>query len=109
MNGVTEKMPFGKFARRYDSILVFYVLGHMFCYIDVDNFTGVTVKSTPEDIEELRGHRASVENPLNQSLRHWITLTFNGDVHDREIYELVERAYGLVKRKYSPQERGQKN
>lgn len=25
MDGVTEKTPFGRFARRFDSILVFYV------------------------------------------------------------------------------------
>lgn len=52
--GVTEKMPFGKFARRYDSILVFYVLDHMFCLADIDNFTSVTVKSTPDEVEEIK-------------------------------------------------------
>ncbi len=31
-NDVIEKTPFGKFAAaRYDSILVFYTVGHMFC------------------------------------------------------------------------------
>ena len=29
MDGVTEKIPFGKFAHRFDSLLVFYVLDHM--------------------------------------------------------------------------------
>lgn len=27
---VTENIPFAKFAKRYDSVLVFYVHGHMF-------------------------------------------------------------------------------
>ena len=40
MEGVTEKTPFGKFARRYDSILVFYILDHMFCFADMDDFRG---------------------------------------------------------------------
>lgn len=31
LGDVSEKMPFGKFAARYDSILAFYVYGHMFC------------------------------------------------------------------------------
>lgn len=53
MEGVTEKTPFGKFARRYDSILVFYVLDHMFCFVDIDDFSSVTVKSTPDEIEEI--------------------------------------------------------
>ena len=53
MDGVTEKTPFGKFARRYDSILVFYVLDHMFCFVDMDDFTSVTVKSTPDEVDEI--------------------------------------------------------
>lgn len=69
MEGVTEKTPFGKFARRYESILVFYVLDHMFCFADMDDFTSVTVKSTPDEVEELRMQRLSVSDPLNQSLK----------------------------------------
>lgn len=105
MDGVTEKTPFGKFARRYDSILVFYVLDHMFCFVDMDDFTSVTVKSTPEEIAEIRNRHLSVSNPLNQSLRHWIQLNLNGDIPDPEIYALVQRAYDIVKAKYTPQKR----
>lgn len=101
MEGVTEKTPFGKFARRYDSILVFYILDHMFCFADMDNFTSVTVKSTPDEIEEIRMNHSSVSNPLNRSLRHWIQLNLNGDIPDREIYALVKRAYDIVKAKYA--------
>lgn len=36
---VTEKIPFRKFARRFDSVLVFYILDHMFCLTDMDDFT----------------------------------------------------------------------
>lgn len=101
MEGVTEKTPFGKFARRYDSILVFYVLDHMFCFVDMDNFSFVDVKSTPEEIEDIRINHSSVSNPLNQSLKHWIQLDFNGDISDSMIYSLVKRAYDIVKEKYS--------
>lgn len=101
LDGVTEKMPFGKFARRYDSILVFYVLDHMFCFCDIDDFTSVTVKSTPEEVEEIRANHLAVGDPLNQSLRHWIQLNLNGDIGDSEIYTLVKRAYGIVKAKYT--------
>lgn len=101
MEGVTEKTPFGKFARRYDSILVFYVLDHMFCFVDMYTFTYVTVKSTPDEIEEIRMNHSSVSNPLNQSLRHWIQLNLNGDIPNREIYALVKRAYDIVKVKYT--------
>lgn len=101
LEGVTEKTPFGKFARRYDSILVFYVLDHMFCFVDMDNFTFVNVKSTPDKVEELHETKTSVSRPLNQSLKHWIQINFNGDIPDNEIYSLVKQAYEIVKEKYS--------
>lgn len=50
LGNVTEKIPFGEFARKYDSLLVFYVGGHMFCMADMDNFDSITVRSTPEEI-----------------------------------------------------------
>lgn len=105
LGGVTEKTPFGKFAPRYDSILVFYVLDHMFCFIDIDNFVSVTVKSTPKEVEELRMNSLSVSAPMNKSLRHWIQIDFAGDIPDREIFALVKRAYDIVKTKYSRKRR----
>lgn len=100
MEGVTEKTPFGKFARRYDSILVFYVLNHMFCFVDMDDFTYATVKLTPDEVEEIRMNHSSVSNPINQSLRHWIQLNLNGDISDSEIYSLVKCSYDIVIAKY---------
>ena len=85
MDGVGEKTPFGKFARRYDSILVF--------------------KLTPDEIEELRMTRSSVGNPVNLSPRHWLQLNLNGDLPDSEILGLVSRAYEIVKAKYSRKSR----
>ena len=105
MEGVTEKMPFGKFARRYDSLLVFYVLDHIFCFVDIDNFTNVTVKSTPGEIEELRMLHTSVGNPLNLSAQHWIQLNMNGDIPESKIYFLIERAYRIIREKYTRKKR----
>lgn len=101
MEGVTEKTPFGKFARRFDSVLVFYILDHMFCLTDMDDFTSVTVKAEPEVIEELKMTRSSVCSHRNMSERHWIQLNLNGDVSDRELNDLVQRSYEIVKAKYS--------
>lgn len=102
---VTEKTPFGKFASRYDSILVFYTQGHMFCFVDIENFTFVNVRSTPEAIAELRDTYHAVQNPINQSLRYWIQLNFNGDIPDSMIMDLVRKAYDIVKAKYAPKKR----
>lgn len=59
------KTPFGRFASRYDSILVFYVLDHMFCLVDMDDFTSVTVKLESAEIADLRLNRSSASKPLN--------------------------------------------
>ena len=101
MDSVTEKTPFGKFARRFDSVLVFYVLDHMFCLTDMDDFTSVTVKANPEVIEELKMTRTSVSSHRNMSERHWIQLNLSGDISDREIYNLVKSSYEIVKSKYT--------
>ncbi len=101
MDGVTEKTPFGKFARRYDSVLVFYILGHMFCLVDMDDFTSVTVKSTPSEVEELWSNHYSVSKPVNLNEHHWIDLRLKGDISDRQIFALVCRAYDIVKTKYT--------
>lgn len=107
--GVEEKTPFGKFARRYDSILVFYVVGHMFCFVDMDDFSYVNVRSLPEKIGELNEKYLSVEKPLNRSLKYWIQLNFNGDIPDSEVYQLVEDAYNIVKAKYEKKKPSEKN
>ena len=106
--GVTEKMPFGKFSPRYASILAFYVKGHLFCFIDIDDFSYVDVKSSPEKIEEWRRNYSSVGNPVNQSLRHWIKLYFDGDIPMNLITDAVSEAYEIIKAKYTPKKTGRK-
>lgn len=99
--GVTEKTPFGKFASRYDSILVFYVLDHMFCMVDMDDFGWATVKLTPEEIEDLRMNHLSAIKPLNLSEKHWVQLNFHGDIPESMIFSSITKAYDIVKAKYS--------
>ena len=53
LGNVTEKTPFGKFAARFDSVLVFYVCDHMFCMVDMNYFHYAVVKNTPEKIAEM--------------------------------------------------------
>lgn len=100
LGDVAEKMPFGKFAARYDSILAFYAEGHMFCFIDIDDFTYVDLKAEPEKVVELRQTRFSVGAPINGSLKHWVKIDFGGDVPMKEALGLVKEAYSLVAAKY---------
>lgn len=104
LGDVDERTPFGRFARRYESILVFYVCGHMFCFIDIDDFSFVNVRSTPDEIETFRQSHFSVQKPLNQSMRYWMQIQFGGDVSDAEIYRLIQRSFHIVKTKYAPKQ-----
>ncbi len=97
---VEEKIPFGKFARRYDSTLVFYVMGHMFCMFDLDDFTWVAVRSTADEIEELAVDHTAIL-PGRKNMRLWLNISLGGDVSDSMIFELVSRAYNIIKDKYS--------
>lgn len=101
MDGVTEKIPFGKFARRYDSLLVFYVLGHMFCMVDMDNFSSVSFRSTEEDIARITERYSAVTTPVNKAMKFWLRVNLNEDMPDSEIYSCVRRAYEIIKEKYS--------
>lgn len=102
---VEERTPFGKFNAKYDSILAFYVCGHMFCFIDIEDFSYVDLKAAPEVIEALRATKSSVGKPINGSLKHWIKIDLAGDVADSQILDLVKEAFNLVKEKYTPKAR----
>ena len=97
--GVYEKTPFGKFAARFESVLVFYVCDHMFCMFDMDDFTGVTVKGNPETIATLLETRTACSSHRNMSAKYWIELHPGGDVSDAEIFKLVADSYNIVKAK----------
>lgn len=98
---VTEKTPFGKFAARFDSMLVFYICDHIFCMVDMNSFTYAIVKNTPEKIAELHETRNSVQRLRNMSAKYWIQLNFDGDIPDSEILNLVRQSYEIVKAKYT--------
>ncbi|MDE6291420.1 MAG: MmcQ/YjbR family DNA-binding protein [Muribaculaceae bacterium] len=96
---VEEKIPFGKFARRYDATLVFYVKGHMFCMFDLDDFTWVAVRSTADEIEEIAlNHTALL--PGRKNMRLWLHIALGGDISDSMILNLVSHAYDIIKDKY---------
>jgi len=105
---VEEKMPFGKFARRYDSVLVFYVMGHMFCMTDIEDFGYVDVKSTPAELEALKSEHASLSAPLNKAMKDWVTLHLDGDIPDSKVYALIKRSYEIIKDKYTKKQEGKR-
>lgn len=98
---VSEKTPFGKFAVRFDSLLVFYVEGHMFCITDMNDFTSVSIPLSQQKASELEERFSSVRGCMNKALKNWKEIDFNGDISDRMIYDLVREGYEMIKAKYT--------
>ncbi len=96
MDRVREKTPFGKFAPRFDSTIVFYVLGHMFCMADMDDFSSVSFRSTDEDIARISERYSAVTTPVNKAMKFWLRVNLNEDMPDSEIYSCVRRVYGII-------------
>ncbi|MCR5550775.1 MAG: MmcQ/YjbR family DNA-binding protein [Bacteroidales bacterium] len=99
LGGVEEKMPFAKMPGG-DTLLVFYVCGHTFCYCDLHEFT-VVVKCQTERITELLSSADGVEPPDNHfNPKYWIGI--NLQTIDTELLkELTRNSYEIVKGKYS--------
>lgn len=100
LGDVAEKMPFGKFAARYETILALYVEGHMFTYADVADFHTIYIKVNPGTIDDLYADYECVGPPMNMSKRHWISVRIGEDMPDKEVQELIRKAFDIVKAKY---------
>ncbi len=94
---VEERMPFGAF-KAAQSVLAFYVCGHIFCIFDIDTYSVVTVKCQPERIASLTEQEGIVP-PYNMSKKYWIGIL--PDLVDNGLMrELVRNSYLLVGQKH---------
>lgn len=96
---VEEKLPFVKF-KGGDSVLVFYVRGHMFSFFDCNTFQVISLKCQPERIDELKAVHDCIGNPYNESAKHWIGVNPTS-APDKLLRELTLNSYELVKSKYA--------
>ncbi|MBR1850388.1 MAG: MmcQ/YjbR family DNA-binding protein [Bacteroidales bacterium] len=96
---VEEKMPFQAF-KTGQSVLCFYVCGHIFCYFDIDNFDVVTVKCQPELIDDLKEQHSALTNPY-QHRAQWIGIVPALASHELAT-QMVTNSYKIVKSKYKP-------
>ena len=95
---VEEKLPFAKMPGG-DSVLVFYVGGHTFCYCDLNDLR-VVVKCQPERIPELLDTAGGVTPPDNHfNPKYWIGI--NLQTIDTELLkELTRNSFEIVKGKF---------
>ncbi len=96
LEGVEEKMPFGKANSEYDrNLLVFQVHGKWFCFVNIDVFDFCVIKCKPEQIVELEERYEGVKPGYHMNHKHWISVYFKSDVPYEKIKELVREAYEL--------------
>ena len=101
---VEEKLPFKAFPGG-ESVLVFYVRGHVFAYFDIDHFGVVTLKCQPDRIGELRATHSCVGKPFNLPEKHWIGVDAIV-ASDELLMELTLNSYNIVKAKYARKSKG---
>ena len=95
---VEEKLPFAKMPGG-DSVLVFYVSGHTFCYCDLNDLR-VVVKCQPERFPELLSTADGVEPPDNHfSTKYWIGINLQ-TIDTELLQELTRNSFEIVKGKY---------
>lgn len=96
---VEERLPFQKF-KSGESVLVFYVCGHMFSFFDCNDFSVISLKCQPERIDELKAQYDCIGKPYNESPKYWIGV--NPDTaEDNLLRELTKNSYEIVKTKYT--------
>lgn len=92
--GVTEHFPFD------EDTLVFKVGGKMFALSSLQQWENgtpsINLKCDPERAMELRAEFESIKPGYHMSKIHWNTVTFNGDVNDKMICELITNSYFLI-------------
>ncbi|PWH85852.1 MmcQ/YjbR family DNA-binding protein [Brumimicrobium oceani] len=94
---VDEALPFD------DVTLVFRVNNKMFALLSLreDREKSCNLKCDPERALELRSDFTGITPGYHMSKKHWNTLSFNEDVPDSLIYELIDHSYDLVFKSFS--------
>lgn len=92
--GITEEFPFDK------DTLVFKVMGKMFALTSLNRWEegdhSINLKCNPDWAEELRGQYEGIIPGYHMSKKHWNTVSFNQDVTDKMILQLIDHSYELV-------------
>ncbi len=88
--GVTEGTPFG------EDVLVYKVMGKIFCLLSLDTPFSVNLKCDPELAVEMREKYESVQPGYHMNKTHWNTVTFDGSVPDKIIQEWIDHSYLIV-------------
>ena len=88
--GTTEDLPFD------ENTLVFKVLGKMFALTNLESFEFCNLKCNPEKALELREEFIEVTPAFHMNKKHWNSVSFTGDLSDKQIEDWITDSYNLV-------------
>jgi len=98
LKGVSEEFPFG------ESVLVFKVVGKMFCLTDLETNFSIAVKNDPERNLELREEYPAIKPGYHMNKKHWNTIDIDGTISDDMVKNLIDESYDLVVMKLTKKE-----
>lgn len=90
LNGTSEGMPFD------DKILVFKVMGKMFCLTNIENFESVNLKCDPVKAIDLREKFEAVQPGYHMSKKHWNTIRIDDSITSNLLKKWIIDSYNLV-------------
>ncbi len=90
LKGVSEGMPFN------DQVLVFKVMGKMFCLTNIVQYESVNLKCDPEKAVELRESYEAVKPGYHMSKIHWNTVMIDGSISVAQLQDWIRDSYNLV-------------
>ncbi len=88
--GVTEELPFGP------DTLVFKVMDKLFLLTGMGNPLQFNVKCDPERAVSLRDEYNCVKPGYHMNKKHWNTVTVDGVVSKKQLYEWIDHSYDQV-------------
>lgn len=87
---VTEGFPFG------GDILVFKVQQKIFLILSLDETQTFNVKCDPEQALIYRANFPEITPGYHMNKQHWNTVSFNGNLPNSLITEMIDHSYQLV-------------
>lgn len=87
---VSEEFPFGP------DILVFKIMGKIFCLMNNLAYDYINVKCDPETAVSLREEYAEVQPGYHMNKKHWNSIGLQGSISDNLVREWIYDSYLLV-------------
>lgn len=102
--GTTESFPFD------NDTLVFKVIDKIYMLAGITNDPlSINLKCDPEHAIELREYYPSVTPGYHMNKKHWNTVTLDGSVDDKLVFQWIDDSYDLVLNSLSKKQRAEIN